>query len=160
MIATRAEIRPLASSDAGAAQALLHALATTLPHVGGGEDYLRAALVGDSAESRGIVAVEGGALTGIVLYGEVAGTIGCGELHFVITAPQRLPDLGQGLLDAAVADLTKRGARLIVVELPGVPHFEPLRRLLSGNGFVEEARIPDLYRDGVPLLILRRQIAT
>ncbi|MFN2399812.1 MAG: hypothetical protein ABR543_14425 [Gemmatimonadaceae bacterium] len=160
MIATHAEIRPLKSGDADGARALLHTMATTIPHFAGGEDYLRAALLGDSAESRGIVAVEGGALAGIVLYGKVAGTVGAGEVHFIITAPERLADLGQGLLDGAVADLTKRGVRLIVVELADVPHFEPLRRFLSGNGFVEEARIPDLYRDGVPLLISRREIAT
>ena len=111
-------------------------------------------------ECRALVADAGRDIIGVVVFGQVAGTIGAGKLHLVaVSTEARLKGAATELVRAALADLAARGARLVVAELADDPIFRPVRALLRRCGFVEEARIDDYYRDGVALIVLRHQIA-
>lgn len=119
--------------------------------------FLRLALNGESDESRAIVAERGGAVAGVTVFGAVAGTIGTARIHFVgVTTSARSHAIGVGLCEAAVSDLASKGARLVIAEVADDPALAPGRALLARCGFVETARVPDYYRDGVDLIILER----
>lgn len=122
--------------------------------------FLDLATEGGETESRAIVADRGGEIVGFALFGEVAGAVGAGRMHFIsVTASARLHAIGVGLCEAAVADLVSTGARLIIAELPDEALLSPGRALLARCGFSETARVADYYRDGVDLIILQRAIS-
>ncbi len=122
--------------------------------------FLRLASEGNESESRAIVADRGGEIVGFALFGEVAGAVRAGRMHFIsVTASARLHAIGVGLCEAAVADLVSTGARLIIAEVPDEPLLSPGRALLARCGFSETARVTDYYRDGVDLIILQRVIS-
>ena len=50
------------------------------------------------------------------------------------------------------------GARLLTAELPGDPVIGKVLSLLRANGFRQDGRIPDFFRDEVALLFLRREM--
>ncbi len=119
--------------------------------------FLRLALEGRTAESRGIVADRDGEMLGFALYGDVAGAVGTGRIHFIgVTASSRLNAVGVSLCDAAVDDLAACGARIVVAELPDDPLLVSGRALFARCGFTEVGRVPDYYRDGIALIILAR----
>lgn len=107
-------------------------------------------------EYNAIIVSTGGTITGIVVYGHVAGTEGTAELHAIAVASgARGQGQGRILLDAAVRDIASREARLLVVELPADPSLDPVRSFLLARGFQQEARVSDFFRDGVDLVLLR-----
>jgi len=111
------------------------------------------------AGSRALVAVRGGAPVGCVLYGAVAGAVGTGRLHFITVARDaRREGIGRQLCTAAVSDLSTRGARSAIAELPDDAVVAAGHHLLARCGFSEAARIPDYYRDGVALIVLHRPL--
>ena len=117
--------------------------------------FLRLALAGRRDESRAIVAVQRGEVVGVALFGEVAGAVRTGRMHFVsVSASARLHGVGVGLCEAAVADMTANGARLVAAELPDESSLAGGRSLLARVGFAEVARIADYYRNGVDLVIV------
>lgn len=120
--------------------------------------FLRLALSGRSEEeSRGIVAVRDDRVVGCALYGAVAGAVGTGRIHFVAVAPSaRRLGIGARLCEAAISSLTGAGARSVVVEMPDDRALGDGQRLLSSCAFVEVARVPDYYRDGIALIVLHR----
>jgi ribosomal protein S18 acetylase RimI-like enzyme len=121
--------------------------------------FLRLALQSPSAESRAIVAERDGAVVGGAAFGTVAGTIGTGRIHFVtVAAGVRRLGIASRLCEAAVADLSARGARSIVVEMPDDQALLAGRALLRQCRFTEVARVPDYYRDDVALIVLHRAI--
>ena len=122
--------------------------------------FLGLALQGRSAESRGIVAEREGEVVGFALFGEVAGSVGTGRIHFVsVSASSRLNSLGVQLCEAVVSDVTDAGSRLVIAEMPDDPILVSGRALLARCGFSEVGRVPDYYRDGVALVILARSTA-
>ena len=145
--------------DRAAMRALVeHDLAGT-PYAAVAEYFLRLASDGADNESRAIVAERAGDVVGFVLFGEVAGAIGTGRVHFVsVTASARLHAIGVGLCEAAVADLASKGTRLLVAELPDEPLLSPGRTLLARCGFAETARVADYFRDKTDLVVLLRRI--
>jgi len=121
--------------------------------------FLRLSSGGAANEARAIVAERAGAVIGFALFGEVAGAIGTGRVHFVsVTSSVRLHATGVGLCEAAVADLAANGARLVVAEVPDEPSFLPGRTLLARCGFVEIGRVADYFRDSTDLVVLARRI--
>lgn len=146
-------------NDRAAMRALIeHDLAGT-PYATVAEYFLRLASDGAEKESRAIVAECAGEIVGFVLFGEVAGTIGTGRVHFVaVTASARLHGIGVALCDAAVADLASKGTRLLMAEIPNEPLLSPGRALLARCGFVETALVGDYFRDGTDLVVLLRSI--
>ena len=156
---TVATYRRAINPDRAAIRTLVdHDLAGT-PYASVVEYFLRLASDGNERESRAIVAERAGEIVGFALFGEVAGAIRTGRMHFVsVTASARLHAIGVGLCEAAVGDLISAGARLIVAELPDEPLLSPGRALLARCAFAETARVADYYRDGVDLVILQRAV--
>lgn len=150
-------IRRPVDSDRAAMYAFIAHDAAGTPYADVPLYFLRLALDGRVTESRAVVAERDGEVLGFALYGEVAGAVGTGRVHFVgVTASSRLNAVGVGLCEAAVADLAAAGARMVVAELPDDALLVSGRALLARCGFAEVARVPDYYRDGVALVVLAR----
>ena len=102
---------------------------------------------------------EMGAMSGIALYGEVAGTLGAGTLMWTVVRPDvRRTGVARALVDRAVAELHTGGARVIVAEVPGSESCAAVLRLLDTCGFRRESEVADFYGDGVPLVLLRHRL--
>lgn len=120
---------------------------------------LEAALGGAAREARGLAAHAGGALVGVVVFGDIAGSLGTARLHLVAVASHaQRGGVGRTLVFAAGAELARAGGRLLMVEMPDDPALASALTFLLRAGFEEEARIPDFYRDGVALVFLRRPL--
>ena len=144
-------------SDRGAMNAFIAHDAAGTPYVEVPRYFLRLALEGRTAESRCIVAERDGEVLGFALYGDVAGAVGTGRIHFIgVTASSRLNAVGVSLCDAAVNDLAAGGARTVIAEVPDDPLLVSGRALLARSGFMEVGRVPDYYRDRIALIILAR----
>jgi ribosomal protein S18 acetylase RimI-like enzyme len=121
---------------------------------------LDGALAGESDEYRGIVARHGDTIVGLIVFGETAGALGAGRIYLIaVGASARERGVAAQLVDAVCIELAGRGARFAMIELPGEPRFAPVRRLAERMGFREQGRIDDYLRDGVPLILLRRDLA-
>jgi ribosomal protein S18 acetylase RimI-like enzyme len=119
-----------------------------------------AALRSTSAEYRAIVAHEGGAVVGVVAFGETAGAVGAGRVYFVaVDASARRRGIATALTEAACAELRERGARFAVIELPEESRLEGAHVVARRAGFSEEARVSDYVRNGVDLVVLRRDLS-
>lgn len=57
--------------------------------------------------------------------------------------------VGAALVGAVVAALRARGARLVIVDTAGTEDYAGARRLYARLGFVEVARIPEFWAEGV-----------
>lgn len=120
---------------------------------------LDAATRSGSEEYRGLVAHDGDRLVGVIVFGEIAGARGAGRISLLgVEANARGRGLGAALVHAALTHLRARGARFVVIELPEHPRLASALRLARRTGFFEEARVGDYVRDGVALLILRRNL--
>ena len=150
-------LRPLVARDAQAARALADAVLGDAPY----GDHLRGAL--DSAlssatdEYRAVVAAEGSALAGLIVFGETAGARGAGRIHLIaVDAHTRRRGIATALVQSACGDLAARGARFVAIEIPDDRRLDGARFAAERTGFHEEARVADYVRDGVSLLLLRR----
>ncbi len=113
-----------------------------------------------ASDSLALVARTAFEVVGVVLYALVAGTVSCGTILLVgVAPPHRGAGTGAALVSAAAVDLAERGARTIVLEMPDEERLSRGRSLLRMQGFIEEGTVPDYYRDGVALVILRRASA-
>ncbi|MEO5904993.1 MAG: GNAT family N-acetyltransferase [Gemmatimonadaceae bacterium] len=117
-------------------------------------DFLREAVAKPDGEYRACVAERDGEMVGLGAFGMVAGTVGTGMLYSILVGPgSRRAGIGERLLFQIKAELVTGGARMIVAEIPGDPSVMRFRALLLSHGFVEEARIEDYYREGLPQII-------
>jgi len=158
-LSSAATYRPAVGGDRDVMRAFVAQDLATTPYGVVVEYFLHLASDGAANESRAIVAERAGTVVGFVLFGEVAGTIGTGRVHFVsVTSSARLDGVGTGLCEAAVADLRSNDGRLIVAEVPDEPSFLPGRTLLDRCGFVEIGRVADYFRDNTDLVVLARTI--
>ena len=150
--------RAVATDRAAMRGLIAHDVAGT-PYAAVVEYFLRLAGEGNESESRAIVAERAGEIVGFALFGEVAGAVRTGRVHFVsVTASARLHAIGVGLCEAVVSELVSTGTRLVIAEVPDEPLLAPGRALLARCGFTETARVADYYRDGVDLIILQRVV--
>jgi hypothetical protein len=62
------------------------------------------------------------------------------------------------MIDGVVAAIRELGGRLLLAELPADSALGRTLTLLRSNGFKEEGRVRDYFRDGVALLFLRRDL--
>jgi ribosomal protein S18 acetylase RimI-like enzyme len=151
--------RPLRAGDVPVMRRLLSSELGGTPYGDALVPVFELAMEGSSRESRVLVATAGDEVVGFILYGLVAGASGAGRLHGVaVTAAARLSGIATRLVDAAVAELSALGARMVIAELANDPVHAPGLALLRRSQFVEEARIADYYRDGVDQLVLRREL--
>jgi len=154
---SRSTLRAAVDSDRVAMRALVDEDLAGTPY---GEvlSYFLGLMHGNATESRAIVGERHGEFVGFVLFGEVAGAVGTGRIHFIgTTARAALDTHGRDLCEAAVDEMTTRGDRLIIAELPDEPRLAGKHALLSRCGFEVVARVRDYYRDGVDLVLLQRR---
>ncbi|MDO8501522.1 MAG: GNAT family N-acetyltransferase [Gemmatimonadaceae bacterium] len=119
-------------------------------------ELLQDAVLKPDGEHRACVAVRDGEVVGFGVYGIVAGTVGTGILYSVLVAPRsRRAGIGQCILSYIATELSNTGARKIFTEVPGDPYLMRYRALLISYGFMEESRVENYYRDGVPQIISR-----
>jgi GNAT superfamily N-acetyltransferase len=151
--------RPLSPDDHVPARVLLMGALGVTPYIDRAMEVLQRAERGHDTEHRALVIARDGTVAALALFGAVAGAVGVSRLHAAMVAPGvSLADVGQRIV-AAVLDITRReGGRLVVAELPDDPAIGQVRALLTSVGFEEEARVPDFYRDGVALTLLRREL--
>lgn len=152
-------VRPVGADDRDSLELLAGEVIAGSPYADMMLPALESALGGGTREARAVVAVTGGERLGMVVFGEVAGTSGTARLHLVAVAPKaRRTGVARALMDAAAAELARDGGRALMAELPDDPGLAAARECLLHSGFDEDARVPDFYRDGVALVILRRRL--
>src|ERR1041384_5999503 len=142
--------RPLAAEDAaGAHQLLIQRLGVT-PYVDRAVEILENAERGGGEGHRAYVVARDKTVVALALFGSIAGTE-AGFKLLVVAIESRETDIGARLVDAVAAAVVEDHGRFIVAELADEPAVATTIALLRGNGFAEVGRIPDYYRDGVPL---------
>ena len=113
---------------------------------------LERALGGRDEEYQLAESLEGDRITGVAIYGPIAGTIGTARIYSVAGSDS------ENALEAAIESLRATGTRLVIAELPDDAPLEAMRKLLLKSGFEEESRVEDLVRDGVALTFLRYEL--
>jgi ribosomal protein S18 acetylase RimI-like enzyme len=152
--------RPLAPPDAAAARTLADATLGGAPFAAGMLAALDEAVTSHTDEYRAVGAHDGSSLVGFVVFGEIAGAIGAGRIYVVgVEAPARRHGIATALVEAACSELRSRGSRFAVIELLEEPSLASGLALAHRTGFREEGRVSEYVRDGVGLLLLRRDLA-
>jgi ribosomal protein S18 acetylase RimI-like enzyme len=151
--------RVLSADDHVAARVLLMGALGVTPYIDRAMEVLQHAERGHDSEHRALVIARDGTVAALALFGAVAGAMGVIRLHAAIVAPSvSVADVGERIVSAVVDTARREGGRLVIAEVPDDPVMGQVRALLSSLGFEEEARVPDFYRDGVGLALLRRAV--
>lgn len=149
--------RPIAQEDAAGAHQLLVSRLGVTPYIDRAVEILNVAERGGDEEHRAYVVARDGTVAGLALFGVVAGTEAGYRLN-VLVVESADGDVGARLLDAIVSTVRDAHGRFLVAELADEPALSATIGLLREQGFAEAGRIPDYFRDGVPLVILRRDL--
>jgi ribosomal protein S18 acetylase RimI-like enzyme len=154
-----ARIRPLGERDLDAARGLLRDSVPTGSQLDSLSSVLEAAALTPNDEQRALAADVDGQLAAVAVFGEYAGAAGAGRLQLIaVDALHRRRGIGSLLVERVTSALRARGTRFILAELPEErPALDDYFAFLRARGFVEESRIPDFHRDGVALVILRKE---
>jgi hypothetical protein len=96
-------------------------------------------------------------LTGVVLFGTVAGAHAVVKVHAVVS---RDVEPAVALLHAVQQASERSGERMIVCELPDDAPFATAAAALHAADYEEQGRVPDFVRDGVALRLLVRPLVT
>jgi GNAT superfamily N-acetyltransferase len=148
--------RALSPDDHVPARVLLMGALGITPYIDRALEVLQMAERGHDDEHRALVIERDGTVAALALFGSVAGAVGASKLHAAVLAPSvSLRDVGERLVRAVLDEARRNGSRFVVAELPDDPALGQARSLLLATGFDEEARVPDFYRDGVALTLLR-----
>jgi len=151
-------VRTAAAEDRASVSTLLRHAIPRGSHADTPAYFLRRAFEVGDAEARVLISERDDEVVGCVLFGEVAGTVGTGRLHYVaVTAGTRRCGIGTTLCEAAIAELFSRGARSVVAEIPDDAEGLAGRALIERCGLTLVARVADYYRDTVDLLIFERR---
>lgn len=152
-------IRQLRAGDRRAARSLIERELGGTPYLETPLWALDTALDGISAEAQALVADRDGEVVGVAVYGEYPGAKGAGRIYIlVVTASARLRGIGLRLLEAVHDALVRHGARFVLAELSDDAIMRPGLELLERYGYVEEGRVDDLFRNGVALRLLRKEL--
>ena len=128
------------------------------PYVDRALELLKAA-ERDDPETKALLVERDGTVAALALFGPVAGAQDTWKIDaFLMSERLEGSEVGRALLDAVVAAATKAGGRLLTAELPADPVIGRTLSLLRANGFKQDGKIPDYFRDGVALLFLRRAL--
>lgn len=153
--------RALSPDDHVAARVLLMGALGVTPYIDRAMEVLQLAERGGNhdEEHRALVIERDGTVAALALFGSVAGAVGVKKLHAAVIAPSvSAADVGERIVRAVLDEARNEGARLVVAEMPDDPVMGQVRALLTSAGFEEEARVPNFYRDGVALTLLRRAL--
>lgn len=150
--------RPIAPSDAEGVRALVLASLGVTPYVDRELELVALAERGDP-EVRSLIVERDATVAALALFGPVAGAQDTWKLYSLLLAERVDPRaMGRVMVDAVIDAVKKGGGRLLVAELPADPAVGKVLSLLRANGFSQEGRIPDFFRDDVALLFLRRDL--
>lgn len=150
--------RPIAPGDAPAVRALVLASLGVTPYVDREMELVALAARGDP-EVRSLAIERDGTVAALALFGPVAGSQGTWKIYSMLIAERVEPrQIGGTMIEAVVAAVKAERGRLLTAELPADPALGKSLTLLQAQGFKQEGRIPDFFRDGVALLFLRRDI--
>jgi ribosomal protein S18 acetylase RimI-like enzyme len=150
--------RSVAPTDAEPVRALVIAALGVTPYLDRVIELVASAERGDS-ESRALIIERDGTVAALALFGPVAGAAGAWHLSMVLLAPRvEASEAGVAIIEAVLKAAKTEGARLVIAELPADAALGRSLSLLRSNGFRQEGRIPDYYRDGVALLFLRHDL--
>jgi ribosomal protein S18 acetylase RimI-like enzyme len=150
--------RPIAPEDAAGAHQLLVLRLGVTPYIDRAIEILTLAERGDDPEHRAYVVARDKTVAGLALFGSIAGTESGFKLHSLVVELPREGDVGERLLAAVASAIGASGGRFVIAELADEPALTTTIGLLRDQGFAEVGRIPDYYRDGVALTILRRDL--
>ena len=151
-------VRPAVAEDRATVSTLLRHAIPRSSHADTPAYFLRRAFDVGDAEARVLVSEHDDAVVGCALFGQVAGTVGTGRLHYVaVAAGTRRCGIGTTLCEAAIAELFSRGARSVVAEMPDDAEGPAGRALMEHCGLTLVARVADYYCDTVDLLIFERR---
>lgn len=149
--------RPISAEDATGAHQLLVSRLGVTPYIDRAIEILTLAERGDDPEHRAYVVARDKTVVGLALFGSIAGTEAGFKMHG-LAIESRETDVGDRLVDAVATAVVEAQGRFMIAELADEPAQATTIALLRSNGFAEVGRIPDYYRDGVPLTILRRDL--
>ena len=86
-------------------------------------------------------------------------TEGTKNLLLIAVHPQRQgAGFGAALLAALEARLAEASDRVLLVETSGLPDYEATRHFYHKNGYHEEARIRDFYKDGEDKIVFWKRL--
>jgi ribosomal protein S18 acetylase RimI-like enzyme len=137
---------------------LLGSLGVT-PYIDRALEVLELAERGHDPEHRALVIARDGTVAGLALFGTITGTQYAARLYTAVLAPGvQANDVGTRLMRSVGDAARSAGARFILAELPDDPAIGAVLGLLRDQGFHEEARVPDFYREGVALTFLRLEL--
>lgn len=107
-----------------------------------------------------LAAMDGaGGIAGYVCYGKTPLTDAVYDLYWIVVASsQRGKGVGRRLLGHTEGVLKKEGARMIVAETSGTPHYEATNLFYLKNGYREEARINGFYKPGDDLIVYVKRL--
>lgn len=152
-------VRAARESDLAAALALVERERAEIRGLDRVPELLEQAVRGASGEYDTCMVERDGECAGVGVYGMVAGTVGTAALYAVVVATSaRQAGTGRAIVAYVVTDLTSRGVRLVVAELPGHESLSGYRSLLEEEGFVEESHVDDYFDDGIPLVQYRLEL--
>jgi len=84
---------------------------------------------------------------------------GTWNLYFIaVRRSVQAQGVGSALLRYVEADLTKRGARLLIIETSGLAAFDKTRQFYVKHGYDNEARIRDFYDAGDDKVVFRKAL--
>ena len=128
------------------------------PYVDRALELLKAAERHDP-ETTALIIERDGTVVALALFGRVSGAQDTWKLDVFLMSERVEPrGIGRALLDAVVAAAKKAGGRLLTAELPADPVLGRTLSLLRANGFTQDGKVADYFRDGVALLFLRREL--
>jgi ribosomal protein S18 acetylase RimI-like enzyme len=154
-------LRSLDPSDRGAILGLLEGTGVFRPEeVGVAMELVDLALQNPGQGDYTFVVAEAeGTVAGYACWGATPCTRGTFDLYWMAAAPAFH---GRGvaslLLRAAEEDMSRRGAKLCVIETSSLPQYEAARRFYLKSGYAEVARIPDFYGPGDARIIYTRPL--
>ena len=96
---------------------------------------------------------------GFAIYGPRDLTDGVFDLYWIAVDPNaRCKGVGRALLTASEEAVRKLGARMLIAETSGTPHYEVTRKFYFAMGYENEATIKDFYTPGDDLVIFIKRI--
>jgi L-amino acid N-acyltransferase YncA len=150
--------RPLHTGDAEPARALVWGVLGVTPYVDRVMELLAAAERSDP-ECRALVIERDGTMASLALFGPVAGAADAWLLKTILLAPEvALREVGGAMIHGVVDAVRAQQGRFLLAEMPADAAMGRSLSLLRSNGFKEEGRVRDYFRDGVALLFLRRDL--
>lgn len=117
-------------------------------------EIIRAAAEGESSEYIGCVDEGAEGIPAVAAYGMIAGTIGTAAFYGLAPLARAGTPAGTRLVEFAIRDLKRLGARQIVAEFPESEDHAEYGKVLRSSGFDAVGRVEDFYRDGTGMLIL------